>query len=230
MNLAARVLRFSRENPGVYVPLLAFWILQAAPEALSRILVPPSFGLVELFVGLVRLTFPLFMAATVALILEGIELGRARGRHLLRRTFQLALRALLPWLLLLTLAQVGWRMTHLAGVAFFLGDFLLLAFLPEALSLESTVTGALESSLGLLYDHPGSCLSVTGGGLLLAGAAHLLGVWHFEGFTAFDVHMPEAASPVMVPFVFAGVALMLCRTLIYREIRAPHAVGIEPGW
>lgn len=230
MNLAARVLRFSRENPGVYVPLLVFWVLQAAPEALSRVPSTASADWVQTLVGLTRLTFPLFMAATAALIREGIELGRAKGRHLLRRTYDLTLRAAIPWLMLLTLAQTAWRMQHVAGMAFFLAAMLFFAFLPEALAHEESVTTAIEKSVGLLHDHPGPCALAIGAPSLLAGIGYLLGVWQFVGGAAFDFTLPASASPIMAVFAVTGVWLMIYRTFMYREIRVPDPVGIDPGW
>ena len=57
----------------------------------------------------------------------------------------------------------------------------------------------------------------------------LAGLWHLEAGVS-DVHMVGLASPLMVPFVIAGVGLMVCRTLLYRQICRDEAVGIGSIW
>ncbi|MGE5589793.1 MAG: hypothetical protein ACM3ZA_04115 [Bacillota bacterium] len=231
MQLVDRALRFSRANPVVFAPLLVHWVIQCAfGVAASRLSGTAAGVWLETAVGLTWLAFPLFLAATEALIIRGLELGRANYRHLVGRTLALSWRAVLPLVFLLTLAGSAWRMSALAGGAFFFGTALLFSFFPEALFHEKSLQQALERSLGLLEDHPLECLAATGTVVAFGLATSALGLWHLEGAADFDLHMPGMTSLLMVPAIVAAVAIMVFRDMLYERVRLTHAVGINANW
>ena len=230
MQLVDRALRFSRANPIVFAPLLVHWAIQCAfGLASSRASGTTGVGL-ETAVGLTWLAFPLFLAATEALIYGGLDLGRASCRHLFGKSLALSLRAVLPLMFLLTLAQAAWRMTALAGGAFFFGTVLLFSFLPEALFQERSLQAALERSMGLLQDHPLECLAATGAVVAFGLLTSVVGLWHLEGAGGFDVHMAGMTSLLMIPANVAAVVIMVYRSMLYRQVRLAHAVGISTNW
>lgn len=230
MELVARAFRFVRSNPVVFLPLLVHWALQCT-LSLAAAQVSGEAGVwLEPAVGLVWLALPLFLAATEALILGGLDLGRASTHRLFLRALQLSLRAALSIIVLLMLAQFAWRLPPLPGLGFFLGMVLIFSFLPEALYQEANLQQALERSMCLLQEHPVECLEASGAVVALGLATYVAGLWHLEGQAGFDVHLIGAASPLMALAHVAGVTVMVYRALLYRSVRLQHAVGMHANW
>lgn len=231
MQLVDGALRFSRANPIVFAPLLVHWVIQCAFGLAAARFSGTATGVwLETAVGLTWLAFPLFLAATELLIVGGLELGRVNCRHLAGRTLARSWRAVLPLVFLLMLAGSAWRMSALAGGAFFFGTVLLFSFFPEALFQEKSLQQALERSMGLLQDHPLECLTATGSVVAFGLLTSAVGLWHLEGAVGFDLHMPGMTSLLMVPALVAAVGIMVYRAMLYRRVRLMHAVGINANW